>query len=80
MRDGVPIREKNVDNDGAIIVGETNGEGEDDRENPPGDMVPKNRREGVYIEERVREAGWDDKAKAVNEAPIERLNAEEMEG
>ena len=80
MRVGVPIGVKDVDRDGAIKEGETDGEGEDDRGDPPGDMVPINRREGVYIEDRVREAEWDDKAKAVIETPIERLNTDEMEG
>jgi len=80
VRDGVPFGVKDVDRDGAIIEGETDGEGEDDKGDPPGDMVPINRREGVYIEDSVREAGWDEKAKAVIEAPIERLNTDEMEG
>ena len=47
VRDNVPTEVEDIDGDGPKIEGETDGEGEVDRGDPPGDMVPMSRKVGV---------------------------------
>ncbi len=47
VRDRVPSVVEDIDKDGPIIEGETDGEGEDDKGDPPEDMVPMSKQVGV---------------------------------
>jgi len=47
VRDKVPTEVEDTDEDGPMMEGETDGEGEDDKGDPPGDMVPMSREVGV---------------------------------